>query len=80
MALLQGVADFVDRIVLFAQTDDEAASRRLLGLGAGSGTGRNKEDGVRVTAEMVVEEVKVSDRVAEGTSDLFIVGGRLSRK
>src|SRR5262249_15655879 len=53
------------------QTDNEVASGGLLGLRSGSRAGRNKEGWVRVAAEMMAEKMKVSDRVAEGSSDLI---------
>jgi hypothetical protein len=71
MALLEGLADFIDGMVLFAQLNDEVTSGRFLGLGLGAVTRSHEEDRLGLPTEMVAEDVKGVKRVAEGAGDLF---------
>jgi hypothetical protein len=72
-ALFERLADFIDRVVLFAQLDDEVAGGRLLGLGLGTVARGDKKDRLRFTAEMVTQDMKGIERIAEVTSD--VLGG-----
>src|SRR5664280_249347 len=67
---LQGVADFVDRVILLAQTHDEIASGGLLRLGGWSRARGDKEDGVGIAAEVMAKNLEGSGGVVEGASDL----------
>ena len=71
VALLEGLADFIDRVVLFAQLDDQVAGGRFLGLGLRAVARGHKEDRVGLAAEVVAQDVKGVERVAEGAGDLF---------
>ena len=71
VALFEGLADFIDRVVLFAELDDQVAGGRLLGLGLGTVAWGDKKDRVRLAAEVVAQDVKGIERVAEGAGDVF---------
>jgi hypothetical protein len=60
LLLLQGVADFVDRVILLAQTHDEIASGGLLGLGAWSRACGDKEVGIGIAAEVMAKNLERS--------------------
>ena len=71
MALLEGLADFIDRMVLFAQLDDQVASGRFLGLGLGTVARGDKEDGSGFAAEVVAQDMEGIEGVAESAGDVF---------
>ena len=71
VALLEGLADFIDRMVLFAELDDQVAGGRFLGLGLGAVARGDKEDRLGLPAEVVAQDVKGIERVAEGAGDVF---------
>jgi len=74
-ALLERLADFIDRVVLFAQLDDEVAGGRFLGLGLGSVARSHKKDRLGLTTEVVAQDVKGIEGIAEGAGNVF---GRLA--
>jgi hypothetical protein len=65
------MADLIDRVILFAKLNDEVASHRLLRLGLGSAPRGTKKDRIRVSAEMMTQDMKGSDGVTKGSCDLF---------
>jgi hypothetical protein len=72
-ALLERVADLVDRVIGLAQLDDEIVGGGLLGLMARAGTGGDEELRLGVVAEVVTQNLERAGGVAKGASDL---GGR----
>jgi hypothetical protein len=71
VALFEGLADFIDRVILFAQLNDQVAGGRFLGLGLGAMARSHEEDRLKLAAEVVAQDVKGVEGVAEGTGDLF---------
>ncbi len=71
IALLQGLANLVDGMVLLAQADDPIASGRFLGLELWSAARGDKKDRIQVPAEVMAEHVKGIEEVAEGAGDLL---------
>jgi hypothetical protein len=71
VALLEGLADLIDRVVLLAELDDEVAGGRFLGLGPRAPAGGGKEDRLGLAAEVVTQDVKGVNGVAEGAGGLF---------
>ena len=70
VAIFERLADFIDRVVLFAQLDDPVVSGRLLGLGLRAAARGGKKDRGRLTAEMVAQDIKGIERVAKSAGDL----------
>src|SRR5439155_7049306 len=68
-ALLESRRDLVDRVVLFAQPDDEVARLGLLRLRLRPGLRGGEELRLRVAAERVAENAERTGRVAEGPGD-----------
>jgi hypothetical protein len=75
---LERCADFIDRVVLLAQGDDEGMGGGLFGLNPGAGVGGEEEGGLRVVAEAGAQDAEGGWGVAEGAGDLL--EGRPSRK
>jgi hypothetical protein len=75
VALLEHLADLVDRVVLLAQLDDEVTGRRFLGLSLGAVAWREEKDRLGIPPEVVAEDVKGIEGITEGAGDLF--GGAL---
>ena len=71
MTLLEGLANFIDRMVLFAELDNPIAGGRFLGLGLRTVAWGHKKDRIWLPAEVVAQDVKGIERVAEGASDVF---------
>jgi hypothetical protein len=71
VTLLEGLANFIDRMVLFAELDNQVAGGRFLGLGLRTVAWGHKKDRVRLPAEVVAQDVKGIERVAEGAGDVF---------
>ena len=71
MALLEGLADFIDRVVMLAQLNNQVAGGRFLRLGLGSVARGGKEDRLVLAAEVVAQDMKRVKGVAKGTGDLF---------
>jgi hypothetical protein len=69
--LLESLANFIDRMVLFAELDNQVAGSRFLGLGLRTVAWVHKKDRVRLPAEVVAQDVKGIERVAEGAGDVF---------
>jgi hypothetical protein len=72
-ALFECVADFIHRVVLFAELDNEVTGGRLLGLGLGAMARGDKEGRLRVAAEVMAQDVKGIERIAEVLGD--VLGG-----
>jgi hypothetical protein len=70
---LERFADFVDGVVLFAQSDDQSAGGRLFGLGARAGAGGQEKGWLGMVAEGVAQDPEGAWGVAEGASD--VLGG-----
>jgi len=70
-ALLERLADFIDRVILLPELNDEVSSRRFFRLGLGSAAWGAKKDWVGSPAEMMTQDMERSDRVTEGSCDLF---------
>ena len=66
---LEGLADFIDRMVLLAQSDDEGPGGGLFRLGAGAGPSGQEERRLRVVTEAVAKDPKGARGVAEGAGD-----------
>ena len=58
-------------MVLLAQTDEQVTSCGLLGLRLWPAAGRDEEDRVRIPPEVMTEDMKRADGVAELAGDLF---------
>ena len=71
VTLLEGLADFIDRVVVLAQLNNQVACGRFLRLGLGSVVRGGKEDRLGLAAEVVAQDIKGVKGVAKGTSDLF---------
>jgi hypothetical protein len=71
VALLEGVADFIDRVVLLAHLHDQIAGGAFPGLGLGAVAGGHKEDRLGFAAQVVHEHIKGIERVTEGAGDLL---------
>jgi len=71
VTLLEGLANFIDRMVLFAELDNQVAGGRFLGLGLRAMAWGYKKDRVWLPAEVVAQDVKRIERVAEGAGDVF---------
>jgi hypothetical protein len=56
-------------VILFAQPYDEITSGRLPGLRAGSGACGRKEDGFRIAAKVMAQDLKRSRRVIKVVRD-----------
>ena len=69
-ALLERLADLVDRVIGLAQLDDEVVGGGLLGLMARARTGSDKELWLGVVAEVVAQDLERAWGVAKGASDL----------
>ena len=69
-ALLERLADLVDRVIGLAQLDDEVVGGGLLGLMARTRTGGDEELRLGVVAEVVTQDLERAGRVAKGTGDL----------
>ena len=70
LALLQRLADLVDRVVPLAQGDDGLARGGLLGLGAGPGPWGGEEDGRGLAPEVMAQHMEGARRVPEGPGHL----------
>ena len=70
-ALLEQLADLINRVVLFAQLHDELAGGRLLGLGLRAVARGDEKDWIGLAAEVVAEDVKGVERVAKGAGDVL---------
>ena len=69
--LLQRLADLVHRVVLLAKTDNELASRRLLRLRTRAGLLRGEKERIRISSEVVAEDMERTDGIAESPGDLL---------
>src|SRR6266498_2828236 len=75
LALVESPADVVDGVILFAQLDDQLASGRFFGLSLWAAAWANKEQRIRIPAEVVAKNMEGAWRVTELMSDFF---GRLA--
>ena len=62
----EDVADFVNRMVSLAQTNDELPCGGLFGLEARAAFEGYKERGVGIAAEVMAEDPKRTESIAEG--------------
>ena len=69
--LLEGQADVVNRMVLFAQGDDLGKSGRLFGLSPRTGSGGGEVIGIGLAQEGVTEDPESAGGVAEGSGDFL---------
>ena len=69
-ALLEGLADFIDRMILFAQGEEEGTGGGLFGLGAGSPLGRGEERGTGLADKRMTKDAEGAGGIAEGAGDL----------
>jgi hypothetical protein len=67
----ESVADFVNRVVLFAQLNGQLAGGRLLGLGLRATSGRDEEDRLGFTAEVMAKDIERIQRISKGTGHFF---------
>jgi hypothetical protein len=67
----EGFADFIDRMVLFTQGDDEGPGGGLFGLSAGAWAGGEEEGGLGVVAEAVAQDAEGPWGVAISAGDLL---------
>ncbi len=65
------LADFIHRVVLFAQLNDERAGGGFFGLGAWSGSGGEEESGMRVVGEAMAKDPEGAGGIAEVAGDLL---------
>ncbi len=72
-ALLEGLADFINGVVLFAQLDDEVPGGGFFGLSLRAMARGDKKDGFGFPAEVMAEDIEGVERIAESASDL--IGG-----
>jgi hypothetical protein len=77
LAFFQGLTDFVNGVVLFAQRDDQGAGGGLFGLRTGAGAASDKETGLRVAEKSVAEDAERAGGIAEGAGG-FLGGASLS--
>jgi hypothetical protein len=71
VTLLKDLADFINGVVLFAELEDQVMGGRFLGLGLGTVVRGNKEEGRVLTAEVVAQDIKRIERIAESTCHVF---------
>jgi hypothetical protein len=71
VALLERLADFIHRVILFAELDDQVVGGRFLGLGLRPVTRGHKKDRLGLTTEVVTQDVKGVERVAESAGNVF---------
>ena len=68
---LEGLADFIDRMVLLAQINNEGTGARLLGLDPRAGVSGEEEGGLGVVAEVVAEDAEGTWGIAESAGDVL---------
>lgn len=71
MVVLQGLADFIDGVVLFPEAEDEISGGGLFWSGSGSGLGSSEKNGVGIAAEVMAEDMEGADGVTEVTGGHF---------
>jgi len=69
-ALVEGLADLIDRVVLLAQLHDELSGGGLFRLGLGAVARGDKKDRIGLAAEVMTKDVEGVERVTEGARDL----------
>jgi hypothetical protein len=70
LLVLEGLADFINRVVLFAQGDDERPGRRLFGLRAGTAAGEGEKRGTGIADKGMTQDAESARGIAEGAGDL----------
>ena len=71
VAIFEGLADLINRMVLLAQLDGQVASRRLLGLGLGAVSRGEKKGGLGFSAKMMTEDVEGIEGIAKSARHLL---------
>src|SRR5262245_8174993 len=69
-AFLESLADFIDRMILFAQSDDQGTGGRLFGLGAGPPVRGDEESGTGIADKGMTQDAEGARSVTEEASDL----------
>lgn len=69
--LLEHLADFIDRMVLFAPLDNEIARRRFFRLSARSRAGAQEEGRMGVVAKVEAQDPESARGIAEGAGDFL---------
>jgi len=67
----EGFTDFIDRMVLFTEGDDERPGGGLFGLSAGTWAGGEEEGGLWVVAEAVAQDTESTWGVAISAGHLL---------
>ena len=71
LALVERLADFIDRVVLFTQLHDELSGGGLFRLGLGAAARGDEKDRIGLAAEVMTKDVEGVERVTEGARDLW---------